>query len=51
MVKEKGFAEDRIRNGCAKMTKNLQQATQTRVADFFKVTGSTSSSTSAAKKV
>jgi flap endonuclease-1 len=45
MVKEKGFSEDRIRKGCEKMTKNLKQATQTRVQDFFKVTSSTSSIT------
>ncbi|KAI8083318.1 PIN domain-like protein, partial [Gilbertella persicaria] len=36
MVRKKGFAEDRIRKGCEKLTKNLKQATQTRVQDFFK---------------
>ncbi|CEP08189.1 hypothetical protein [Parasitella parasitica] len=37
MVRRKGFAEDRIRNGCAKLEKNLKKATQTRVQDFFKI--------------
>ncbi|KAI9483550.1 MAG: PIN domain-like protein [Benjaminiella poitrasii] len=37
MVKKKGFAEDRIRKGCEKLAKNLKQATQSRVQDFFKV--------------
>ncbi|KAL4215011.1 PIN domain-like protein [Rhizopus microsporus] len=29
--------EDRIRKGCERLAKNLKQATQTRVQDFFKV--------------
>lgn len=41
MVKEKGFSEDRIRKGCEKLAKNLKQATQTRVQDFFKTIPST----------
>ncbi|KAI7903090.1 flap structure specific endonuclease 1 [Cokeromyces recurvatus] len=41
MVKKKGFAEDRIRKGCEKLAKNLKQATQSRVQDFFKVLPST----------
>ncbi|CAO3597207.1 unnamed protein product [Absidia cylindrospora] len=36
LVKEKGFSEDRIRKGCEKLTKNLKQATQSRMMDFFK---------------
>ncbi|CAO3633000.1 unnamed protein product [Mucor hiemalis] len=42
MVKEKGFSEDRIRNGCEKLNRELKKATQTRVQDFFKVLPSTS---------
>ncbi|KAF1804753.1 FEN-1 endonuclease Rad2 [Mucor lusitanicus] len=49
MVKRKGFAEDRIRNGCAKLEKNLKQATQTRVQDFFKVLPSSGAPKAAAK--
>ncbi|CEG68591.1 Putative Flap endonuclease-1 [Rhizopus microsporus] len=37
LVREKGFSEDRIRKGCERLAKNLKQATQTRVQDFFKV--------------
>ncbi|KAL7326007.1 Elongation of fatty acids protein 2, variant 2 [Mucor circinelloides] len=49
MVRRKGFAEDRIRNGCAKLEKNLKQATQTRVQDFFKVLPSAGTSKAAPK--
>ncbi|XP_053576443.1 flap endonuclease 1 [Bombina bombina] len=44
MCKEKQFSEDRIRNGAKKLTKNRQGSTQGRLDDFFKVTGSISSS-------
>ncbi|KAG2198209.1 hypothetical protein INT46_000875 [Mucor plumbeus] len=50
MVKRKGFAEDRIRNGCAKLEKKLKQATQTRVQDFFKIMPSSVPSKAAPKK-
>ncbi|ORZ21134.1 flap endonuclease 1-like protein [Absidia repens] len=36
LVKDKGFSEDRIRKGCEKLSKNLKQATQSRMMDFFK---------------
>ena len=35
MVKEKGFNEDRIRNGVKKIIKSGQQSTQGRLDDFF----------------
>ncbi|XP_078536734.1 flap endonuclease 1 [Lissotriton helveticus] len=43
MCGEKQFSEDRIRNGAKKLAKNRQGATQGRLDDFFKVTGSISS--------
>lgn len=43
MCGEKQFNEDRIRNGAKKLAKNRQGATQGRLDDFFKVTGSISS--------
>ncbi|KAM4617575.1 flap endonuclease 1 [Discoglossus pictus] len=43
MSGEKQFSEDRIRNGAKKLTKNRQGSTQGRLDDFFKVTGSISS--------
>lgn len=44
MCGEKQFSEDRIRNGAKKLTKNRHGSTQGRLDDFFKVTGSISSS-------
>ncbi|XP_069479990.1 flap endonuclease 1 [Ambystoma mexicanum] len=44
MCGEKQFNEDRIRNGAKKLAKNRQGSTQVRLDDFFKVTGSISSS-------
>ncbi|XP_068116531.1 flap endonuclease 1 [Hyperolius riggenbachi] len=43
MCEEKQFNEDRIRNGAKKLAKNRQGSTQGRLDDFFKVTGSISS--------
>ncbi|XP_044126120.1 flap endonuclease 1 [Bufo gargarizans] len=43
MCGEKQFSEDRIRNGAKKLTKNRHGSTQGRLDDFFKVTGSISS--------
>ncbi|XP_040184361.1 flap endonuclease 1 [Rana temporaria] len=43
MCGEKQFNEDRIRNGAKKLTKNRHGSTQGRLDDFFKVTGSVSS--------
>ena len=37
MCGEKGFAEDRIRNGCKKLEKARGGATQGRLDSFFKV--------------
>lgn len=36
LVHEKGFAEERVRNGAAKLNKNLKTTTQSRLNDFFK---------------
>ncbi|XP_030057035.1 flap endonuclease 1 isoform X2 [Microcaecilia unicolor] len=44
MCGEKQFNEDRIRNGAKKLAKRRQGSTQGRLDDFFKVTGSISSS-------
>ncbi|KAI7792852.1 flap endonuclease 1 [Triplophysa rosa] len=43
MCAEKQFSEDRIRNGCKKITKSRQGSTQGRLDTFFTVTGSISS--------
>lgn len=37
LVKEKGFDEDRVRNGAKKLTKASSSAPQGRLTDFFKV--------------
>ncbi|XP_073430078.1 flap endonuclease 1 [Dendrobates tinctorius] len=44
MCGEKQFSEDRIRNGAKKLAKNRHGSTQGRLDDFFKVTGSITSS-------
>ncbi|KAF2807926.1 flap endonuclease 1 [Mytilinidion resinicola] len=36
LVEEKGFSEDRVKNGAAKLTKNLKTAQQSRLEGFFK---------------
>ncbi|KAI9742107.1 MAG: Elongation of fatty acids protein 2 [Cirrosporium novae-zelandiae] len=36
LVQEKGFNEDRVRSGAAKLTKNLKTAQQSRLEGFFK---------------
>lgn len=35
------YSEDRIRKSCEKLKKNVKQATQSRMMDFFKATPST----------
>lgn len=42
MCEDKGFAEDRIRNGCKKLTKGRHGSTQGRLDGFFKVIGTSS---------
>ncbi|KAK9433804.1 PIN domain-like protein [Lipomyces doorenjongii] len=37
LVKEKGFSEDRVRNGASRLMKNLKTAQQGRLDGFFKV--------------
>ncbi|KAI3388121.1 hypothetical protein SNEBB_001181 [Seison nebaliae] len=41
MVKEKGFSEDRIRNGCIKLRKAKNSVQQGRIDSFFTITTST----------
>ncbi|OAL01251.1 flap endonuclease 1 [Phaeosphaeriaceae sp. SRC1lsM3a] len=36
LVEEKHFSEDRVRNGAAKLTKNMKSAQQSRLEGFFK---------------
>lgn len=36
LVTDKGFSEDRVRNGAARLTKNLKSAQQSRLEGFFK---------------
>lgn len=36
LVTEKGFSEERVRNGAARLTKNLKSAQQSRLDVFFK---------------
>lgn len=43
MVEEKGFNEDRMRNGCKKLKSARSGSTQGRLDGFFKVLGTTSS--------
>lgn len=42
MVEDKGFSEDRIRNGVKKLGKARNTSTQGRLDNFFKVTSVTS---------
>ena len=37
LVEEKGFSEDRVRNGAARLQKNLKSGQQSRLEGFFKV--------------
>ncbi|QIW98733.1 hypothetical protein AMS68_004251 [Peltaster fructicola] len=37
LVEEKGFSEDRVRNGAARLQKNLKSSQQARLEGFFKV--------------
>nr|AFK11650.1 Flap endonuclease 1-B [Callorhinchus milii] len=43
LCEDKGFSEDRIRNGAKKLVRSRQGSTQGRLDDFFKVTGSLTS--------
>lgn len=36
LVEDKGFSEDRVRNGAARLQKNLKTAQQSRLEGFFK---------------
>lgn len=36
LVEDKGFSEDRVRNGAARLQKNLKSAQQSRLEGFFK---------------
>ena len=50
MVKQKGFAEDRIRNGAKKILKAKKTSTQGRMDSFFKVLPSTTPKKSEKRK-
>ncbi|KAK7208313.1 FEN-1 endonuclease Rad2 [Myxozyma melibiosi] len=50
LVKQKGFSEERVLAGAARLKKNLKTAQQGRLDGFFKVIGTTSSTTSAGKR-
>lgn len=41
LVTDKGFNEDRVRNGAARLQKNLKSAQQSRLEGFFKPMGRT----------
>ncbi|KAF8247734.1 flap endonuclease-like protein 1 [Wilcoxina mikolae CBS 423.85] len=50
LVVEKGFNEDRVRNGAGRLTKGLKTSTQARLNDFFKPVPKTADELAAAKK-
>lgn len=50
LVKDKGFNEERVLAGAARLKKNLKTAQQGRLDGFFKVVGTSSSTPSAKRK-
>ena len=50
MCEEKGFAEDRIRNGAKKLLKARQGSTQGRLDSFFKVLPNTNNTPNGKRK-
>jgi len=50
LVTEKGFSEDRVRSGAARLEKNLKSAQQQRLEGFFKVIPKTEDEKKAAKR-
>ncbi|KAM5437065.1 Elongation of fatty acids protein 2 [Microsporum ferrugineum] len=50
LVEEKGFSEDRVRNGAARLTKNLKSAQQSRLEGFFKPVAKTEEQKATAKR-
>ncbi|KAL1995458.1 hypothetical protein VTN49DRAFT_1645 [Thermomyces lanuginosus] len=50
LVKDKGFNEDRVRNGAARLQKNLKTAQQTRLEGFFKPVAKTAEEKAALKR-
>lgn len=50
LVEEKGFSEDRVRNGAARLTKNLKSAQQSRLEGFFKPVAKTEQQKATAKR-
>lgn len=50
LVTEKGFSEDRVRSGAAKLEKNLKSTQQSRLDGFFKVIPKTEEQKSAQKR-
>ncbi len=50
LVKEKGFSEDRVRAGGARLEKNMRSAQQSRLEGFFKVVPKTEQELKAQKR-
>jgi len=50
LVQEKGFNEDRVKSGAARLTKGLKTSTQARLNDFFKPIPKTAEEVAATKK-
>ncbi|PFH56589.1 hypothetical protein XA68_16281 [Ophiocordyceps unilateralis] len=50
LVKDKGFSEDRVRGGAARLEKNLKSSQQARLEGFFKVVPKTEEEKSAQKR-
>lgn len=50
LVEEKGFSEDRVRNGASRLQKNLKSSQQSRLEGFFKVKEKTDEEKQALKR-
>ncbi|KAJ6117601.1 hypothetical protein N7512_007326 [Penicillium capsulatum] len=50
LVGDKGFSEDRVRNGAARLTKNLKSAQQSRLEGFFKPVARTDEEKASSKR-
>lgn len=50
LVTDKGFSEDRVRNGAARLAKNLKTAQQSRLEGFFKPVAKTDAEKASMKR-
>jgi flap endonuclease-1 len=50
LVTDKGFSEDRVRNGAARLAKNLKTAQQSRLEGFFKPVAKTDAEKASLKR-